>query len=95
MVTDPAQWPESLPVDTFQPVFPAKLIETDSIGYENLEKATHLAWNWSNPWYCWDELVRLGFTTAELGPRPQSEFPDTDFGPSPDEEEPDDEGSTD
>ena len=31
-----------------------------------------ISWNWGNPWYCYDELLKLGFTANLLGPRPST-----------------------
>lgn len=31
-----------------------------------------ISWNWGNPWYCYDELFKLGFTADLLGPRPST-----------------------
>ena len=93
MITDPAKWPESLPVSTTTYTQPSKLIESGSVAYKNAELCTHLAYNWSNAWYCWDELIKLGFTTRELGPRPQSHFPEVDFGQLVEEEEDGDESA--
>lgn len=72
MITDPEQWPESLPVEPGIPVNPSSLIDSGFVGGKMLEVCTHISWDWSNPWYCYDKLIEIGFTQAELGARPST-----------------------
>ena len=35
-------------------------------------RATHYAWNWDNPEFCWQRLIDMGFTAAMIGPKPEN-----------------------
>ena len=71
-MTDPEQWPNSLPSRVDAAVNPDSLIDSGIEGGKVLDVATHIAYNWGNPWYCYDQLKELGFTNAELGERPST-----------------------
>ena len=36
------------------------------------QRATHYAWNWDNPEFCWQRLINMGFTAAMIGPKPEN-----------------------
>ena len=36
------------------------------------QRATHYAWNWDNPEFCWQQLINMGFTAAMIGPKPEN-----------------------
>ena len=36
------------------------------------KRASHYAWNWDNPEFCWQRLINMGFTAAMIGPKPEN-----------------------
>ena len=36
------------------------------------QRASHYAWNWDNPEFCWQRLIDMGFTAAMIGPKPKN-----------------------
>ena len=52
--------------------FLAPVVRTKNIA--GLREATHYAYNWGHPWYCYDQLLAFGIPEDVLGPRPAFDY---------------------
>ena len=59
------------PINVMSPHF-ADVVRVKNI--PGLRTATHYAYNWGNPWYCWDRLKEFGIPEDILGPRPAFDY---------------------
>ena len=65
------QLPDSLSsLDVLNPVDSSLVSAPQEI--PTFRRATHYAWNWDNPEFCWQRLIDMGFTAAMIGPKPEN-----------------------
>jgi hypothetical protein len=65
------QLPDSLSsIDVLNPIDSSLVSKPQEIPI--FRRATHYAWNWDNPEFCWQRLIDMGFTAAMIGPKPEN-----------------------